>query len=629
MAIAIAMLCIGLVGSFLLLRGVVSSPQTIFDYASGKACITRLTILPAKATIKSSLSVESDFTGVTSVAGRPVFATGLCITPKSVPTENADVHLRFMPLGLAAVASNVHITFMNFPRIASVESELSSPVAINAALRLKLSGADRLFTYELAHEQKTSTCRTSNNELECPMQQLALEQGQKYTLGLERTYEGKRIETVEELVVETHKALILTPTAYAASSIVYAPLKTISFTSDRPLASGSVLVVRSSDQRPVEAKTIIDGDKLSISFTNELPRQTTYIFDVSGVVAQDGSTPAKDFRYSLSTSGGPRVLSTSLRAISNSRTPTLSIDFDQPVDLVSFQSGLVVRVAGESVAIRSVRAAGNSVMFSLDRTLGQCVTLTLELPSGVKSVHGYAAESHWSASGRTLCYTTSTLGVSRQGRAITAYHFGSGSRTIVFMAGTHGDERGTVRLVQRWADALEARPDRIPADKRIIVVPIHNPDGYAMGVRNNAQGVDLNRNYPTSDWRQSVESPYGGMLPTGGGTAPLSEPEAVALASLVNGQQPVATYMYHSRGSIVLSNDIGDSWARTLAYAKNSGYAAKSPDTVGSTFEYQISGAMDDWMREVGLTAILIELSSHSSDDYNRNIDAMWDAVQR
>ena len=66
-----------------------------------------------------------------------------------------------------------------------------------------------------------------------------------------------------------------------------------------------------------------------------------------------------------------------------------------------------------------------------------------------------------------------------------------------------------------------------------------NPDGYAAGSKNNANDVDLNRNFDASNWSTQHNPGYGP------GSSPESEPETQALATLieqVNAQRLIALH---------------------------------------------------------------------------------------
>ncbi len=74
----------------------------------------------------------------------------------------------------------------------------------------------------------------------------------------------------------------------------------------------------------------------------------------------------------------------------------------------------------------------------------------------------------------------------------------------------------------------------------IIVIKDLNPDGVAAGTRQNAPGVDLNRNFPYR-WRP-LGSP--GSLQYSG-PHPLSEPEARIAHSLILRTRPSVTIWFH------------------------------------------------------------------------------------
>ncbi|HOC58967.1 MAG TPA: M14 family murein peptide amidase A [Smithellaceae bacterium] len=76
---------------------------------------------------------------------------------------------------------------------------------------------------------------------------------------------------------------------------------------------------------------------------------------------------------------------------------------------------------------------------------------------------------------------------------------------ILFFGGVHGDELPTVYLMLKLARFLREHPE-VVRDKCIVIAPLVNPDGYfaSKPTRVNANGVDLNRNFPTKDWNSDA-----------------------------------------------------------------------------------------------------------------------------
>jgi len=107
-------------------------------------------------------------------------------------------------------------------------------------------------------------------------------------------------------------------------------------------------------------------------------------------------------------------------------------------------------------------------------------------------------------------------------RPIECAVFGEGPVTVLVLASIHGDEAAGTPLVRELAARLHEAPDWLHG-RRVIVVPEVNPDGVARGRRENARGVDLNRNFPARNWRAGRR--YG--------AEPLSEPESRTVHDLV------------------------------------------------------------------------------------------------
>ncbi len=114
------------------------------------------------------------------------------------------------------------------------------------------------------------------------------------------------------------------------------------------------------------------------------------------------------------------------------------------------------------------------------------------------------------------------------------------------------------------------------AESRFAVVPCLNPDGVLAGTRQNAAGVDINRNFPAESWRagESFTFPPGCLdrrlanrtNRSTTGEAAGSEPETRAIVALVRELRPRVVVDLHSPLALVLCRDgLGRELAGALA----------------------------------------------------------------
>jgi protein MpaA len=101
----------------------------------------------------------------------------------------------------------------------------------------------------------------------------------------------------------------------------------------------------------------------------------------------------------------------------------------------------------------------------------------------------------------------------------------------------HGNEAAGMRIARRLIEA------EAPEHVALTVVPTINPDGVAAGIRGNAHGVDLNRNFPYR-WRVLSGGEYSGPRP-------LSEPESRAAHRLILRTRPDVTIWFHQPFGLV------------------------------------------------------------------------------
>ncbi len=98
------------------------------------------------------------------------------------------------------------------------------------------------------------------------------------------------------------------------------------------------------------------------------------------------------------------------------------------------------------------------------------------------------------------------------------------SKTALIIGVFHGDEPEGAFLIHNLMQEIEIaashpscapRNDRMGGNNKILLIPCLNPDGKANKTRTNANGVDLNRNFPTKNWELSgdKDSYYSGIEP--------------------------------------------------------------------------------------------------------------------
>jgi murein endopeptidase len=132
------------------------------------------------------------------------------------------------------------------------------------------------------------------------------------------------------------------------------------------------------------------------------------------------------------------------------------------------------------------------------------------------------------------------IGRSVRGTAITALRAGdmeSPTRALV-VGCIHGNECAGTAVTRILA--------RSSSEVDLWVVSQLNPDGFALGRRQNARGVDLNRNFP-SEWSAGGR-PWDPEYP---GPRPLSEPETRTAVRLIRRIRPTVTIWFHQPQALV------------------------------------------------------------------------------
>ena len=184
---------------------------------------------------------------------------------------------------------------------------------------------------------------------------------------------------------------------------------------------------------------------------------------------------------------------------------------------------------------------------------------------------------------------------------------GNGPVAGLLTAAQHGEEADTALIVRRLLERVGGR------ETRWAVIPVLNPDGLLAGTRQNAAGVDLNRNFPASTWQpdETFTFPPGidpelRVLPnltnrSSPGAHAGSEPETQALTALIERLEPPLVVDLHSPLELIF---VRGGFPADVTQRLASSAAIPAQDE----FEGHCPGAFDDWLTERGTPVLVYEI---------------------
>jgi hypothetical protein len=233
------------------------------------------------------------------------------------------------------------------------------------------------------------------------------------------------------------------------------------------------------------------------------------------------------------------------------------------------------------------------------------------------------------------------IGTTVQGRAIHAVRVGAGRQKLLVTANLHGNEWVSALAALRLLERL-ANPDHPLRQAELVVVVCANPDGYAATeacagqgppgtLRKNANGVDLNRNFP---WPGGTKPRV--MFAASGSDNPQaatyrgpSEPETKALVNLAAEGFAGAIALHSFMGSLIppLVHTAADrSTYRVLCRSFRAAQPTHRSFTLMVPWLDVYTGELDDHLHHVhGTWAVTVEIYPwwHSLRDAPREFKSL------
>ena len=234
--------------------------------------------------------------------------------------------------------------------------------------------------------------------------------------------------------------------------------------------------------------------------------------------------------------------------------------------------------------------------------------------------------------------TKTVIGQSVEKRDITAYHYGTGEKELLFVGGIHGGyEWNTSLVAYQLMDYLTTNPSAIPQNLKVTIIPVLNPDGLNKVVgtagrftvadvstnqntviagRLNADQVDINRNFDC-DWQASA---VWQKTKVSGGSKAFSEPESLAFKNYIETNQLAGAIVWYSAAGGVFASQC-DSGVSAGTRALMNTFATASGYKAYDSFDfYETTGDMVNWLSKKNIPAISVILSTHNDTEWSKNL---------
>ena len=245
----------------------------------------------------------------------------------------------------------------------------------------------------------------------------------------------------------------------------------------------------------------------------------------------------------------------------------------------------------------------------------------------------------------------SIIGKSEQNRNLYLIKLGKGQKKVLFTGATHGTEYITSAYLLKIAEEYARcyihgqkfggrNVKELLDNTTIYIVPMVNPDGveitlnYHINWRANANGVNLNQNFPTNRWDDIDTGIYQPDINGFPGYFSVSESESKALINLCEKCKFEFMLSFHAKGEVLYWTDdntgiVPDSVKLMKIIEKSTGYKPmESTDDVNS-----FAGGFENWFRyKYNRPGICIELtpSNNSKSPHNDKYfnSLVWDKTK-
>ena len=152
-------------------------------------------------------------------------------------------------------------------------------------------------------------------------------------------------------------------------------------------------------------------------------------------------------------------------------------------------------------------------------------------------------------------------------------------QTSLIIGVFHGDEPQGKFLIDEYLKKCNNSTHK-------LFIPCLNPDGMQLKTRRNANGVDLNRNFPTKNWGEDTSMAGDNPNDYYGGNSPASETETKFLIDNIEEYKPSVILSLHAPYKVVNfdgpAREIAEKISKIINYPTQESIGYPTPGSFGT-----------------------------------------------
>lgn len=153
-------------------------------------------------------------------------------------------------------------------------------------------------------------------------------------------------------------------------------------------------------------------------------------------------------------------------------------------------------------------------------------------------------------------------------------------KSVLIIGVFHGDEPQGKYLIEEYIKKRGANKSNL------LFIPCLNPDGLQNNTRTNANGVDLNRNFPTLNWGEDTSGAGDNSSDYYGGSSAASEIETQFLIDTIKKYSPSLVITLHAPYKIVNydgpAEEIAQKISKIINYPVEASIGYPTPGSFGT-----------------------------------------------